>query len=333
MKECASIVMLYNEASYAETCSIFMGKRPLPPLSVLQTFCAIAQTGGFGRAAEQIGQTQTAVSHQLAQLEGWIGGRLFDRGRNGARLTPLGARLHSAIAGTISDLEAALYQARANVSIRSVTVSMSPEFSSQWLAARLPDFCRRHPEIEVKVAVGYQRPDFQPGGVDLAIWLGRADAGLTHEELLTDEEFVVSSPALSRQLPPREAIRAAPLLRYAGMRHTILDWQRWYEQIVGSNDAAADAVFDIARAVEEAPLSESFTDMLDACRQGRGFALVRSSLVARDLAEKTLVRCFVEVQPAAVGYNLLYPPNALQNPAAALFRNWLLSQIRSTARA
>ena len=306
-----------------------MGKRPLPPLSILQTFCAIAETGGFGRAAERIGQTQTAISHQLAQLEGWIGGRLFDRGRNGARLTRLGARLHPAISSMIAELETALYQARASISVRSVAVSVSPEFSSQWLAARLPDFCQRYPEIEVKLAVGYQRPDFQPGGTDLAVWLGRADAGLTHEELLTDEEFVVSSPELSKRLPPRWAIRAAPLLRYSGMRHTILDWQRWHEQITGGLDDEANQHFDIARAVEEAPLFDSFAEMLEACRQGRGFALVRSSLVARDLADNKLVRCFVEVQPAAVSYSLIYPPNALVNPAAALFRNWLLSQVRS----
>lgn len=305
-----------------------MGKRPLPSLSVLQAFCAIAETGGFGRAADRIGQTQTAVSHQLAQLEGWIGGRLFDRGRNGARLTPLGARLHPAIAGTISELETALYQARASIAVRSIAVSVSPEFSSQWLASRLPDFCQRHPDIELKMAVGYQRPDFQPGGTEVAIWLGRADAGLIQEELLTDEEFVVSSPELSERLPPRNAIRAAPLLRYAGMRHTILDWQRWYEQTTdGSGEG--DTHFDIAQAVESSQLFESFADMLEACRNGRGFALVRSSLVARDIAERKLVRCFVEVQPAAVSYNLVYPPAALQNPSAALFRNWLLSQARS----
>ncbi|WFU07674.1 LysR family transcriptional regulator [Rhizobium sp. CB3090] len=34
-----------------------MGKRPLPPLAVLQTFCAIVETGGFGRAAERMGLT------------------------------------------------------------------------------------------------------------------------------------------------------------------------------------------------------------------------------------------------------------------------------------
>ncbi|MEZ2219786.1 LysR substrate-binding domain-containing protein [Rhizobium sp. RCC_161_2] len=302
-----------------------MGKRPLPPLTVLQAFCAVAETGGFGRAAERMGLTQTAISHQLSQLEGWIGGRLFDRGRSGASLTPLGARLHPSIAETVSHLEKALYQARASVSVRTLGLSVTPEFSSQWLASRLPDFCQRYPDIELKMAVGYQRPDFGAGGVDLAIWLGRAEVGLVLEELLTDEEFVVSSSGLSERLPPRNAIRAAPLLRYAGMRHTVLDWQRWYEQVTDP-DHGDVASFDIGQAVEAGPLFETFEDMLRACRDGLGFALVRSSLVAEDIADGRLVRCFVEVQPAAVSYNLVYPPNALQNPSAALFRNWLISQ-------
>lgn len=304
-----------------------MGKRPLPPLTVLQAFCTVAETGGFGRAAERMGLTQTAISHQLSQLEGWIGGRLFDRGRSGARLTPLGARLHPSIAETVSQLEKALYQARASVSVRSLGLSVTPEFSSQWLSSRLPDFCQRYPDIELKMAVGYQKPDFGPSGVDLAIWLGRAEAGFVLEELLTDEEFVVSSPGLSKRLPSRNAIRAAPLLRYAGMRHTVLDWQRWYEQVTGRDDDGDVSSFDIGQAVEAGPLFETFSDMLKACRDGLGFALVRSSLVAEDIADGKLVRCFIEVQPSAVSYNLVYPLNALQNPSTALFRNWLISQV------
>ncbi|MDE1996472.1 MAG: LysR family transcriptional regulator [Rhizobiaceae bacterium] len=304
-----------------------MMARPLPQLAVLQAFCAIADTGGFRRAAERMGLTQTAISHQISQLEGWIGGKLFERGRSGARLTPLGERLHPAIAQTLSHLEAALHQVRASVSVRSLRVAVTPEFSSQWLALRLPAFCQRYPDIEINMTVGYQRPALGDDGVDLAIWLGRAETGLVVEELLADEEYVVSSPDLSARLPRRNAIRAAPLLQYAGMRHTALDWQRWYEQITENDKGEGLADFDIGEAVRDGALFGSFADMLEACRRGEGFALVRSSLVANDIAAGRLVRCFVEVQPAAVSYNLLYLPNALQNPSASLFRNWLMSEI------
>jgi LysR family glycine cleavage system transcriptional activator len=305
-----------------------MSNRPLPPLATLQAFCAIAETGGFGRAAERLGSTQTAISHQIAQLESWMGGRLFERGRRGAALSPLGRRLHPEIAAALASLETALHEARAGTLNPSLTLSATPEFSSQWLSPRLEAFCRRHPHIEIRLAVGYQRPDFD-AGTDLAIWLGHGGPDLVSEPLMLDEEFVVCAPALSRRLPPRGAIRAAPLLHYRGMRHTVLDWQRWYEQIGAVPDQEPDplAGFDIVAAVADGPLYSSLEEMLEACRRGEGFALVRSSLVAADIAGETLVRCFVEAQPAALNYALLYPKGALENPVVALFRKWLLSEV------
>ncbi|TCU22423.1 LysR family glycine cleavage system transcriptional activator [Rhizobium azibense] len=303
-----------------------MMDRPLPPLSTLQAFCAIAETGGFGRAAERLGLTQTAVSHQIAQLEGWMGGRLFERGRHGARLSALGLRLHPEIASALASLESALHQARQASASPSLTIATTPEFSSQWLAPRVEAFCRRYPKIEVRTAVGYQRPDFS--SVDLAIWLGHGGVDLVTEPLLLDEEFVVCAPTLSCTLPSRGAIRAAPLLLYRGMRHTVLDWQRWYEQVAVRDDPNVEplAGFDIATAVEEAPVFGSFEEMLQACSRGQGFALVRSSLVAEHISAGKLVRCFVERQPAALNYAMLYPPGALKKSSLALFRKWLVSE-------
>lgn len=305
-----------------------MSERLLPPLATLQAFCAIAETGGFGRAAERLGLTQTAISHQIAQLEGWMGGRLFERGRRGAQLSPLGSRLYPAISEALAGLETALHAARASNLNPSLTISVPPEFSSQWLAPRLEEFCRRYPDIEVKLAVGYQRPDFT-AGTDIAIWLGQGGADLVAEPLTLDEEFVVCAPSLvAAGLPNRGAIRAAPLLQYRGMRHTVFDWQRWYEQTTVDADGTPGlAGFDIVQAVADGPQHDTFEEMLDACRAGKGFALVRSSLVQLDLEQRRLVSCFVEIQPATLNYVLLYPRGALENPSVALFRRWLLAKI------
>lgn len=53
---------------------------------------AVAAEGTFGRAAERLGYTQSAVSQQIGALEKAIGGTVFDRpgGPRPVRLTPLG---------------------------------------------------------------------------------------------------------------------------------------------------------------------------------------------------------------------------------------------------
>ena len=58
----------------------------------LVTLDAVAAEGTFGRAAEQLGYTQSAVSQQIAVLEKAVGGAVFDRpgGPKAVRLTPLG---------------------------------------------------------------------------------------------------------------------------------------------------------------------------------------------------------------------------------------------------
>jgi DNA-binding transcriptional LysR family regulator len=53
---------------------------------------AVARTGTFGRAAVELGYTQSSLSQQIAALERAVGGRLFDRlpGARPPQLTPLG---------------------------------------------------------------------------------------------------------------------------------------------------------------------------------------------------------------------------------------------------
>src|SRR5919202_2239802 len=70
---------------------------------------AVAETGSFGRAAERLGYTQSAISQQIAMLERIVGDRLVDRpgGPRAVSLTEAGelllrhaeaivARLHAA---------------------------------------------------------------------------------------------------------------------------------------------------------------------------------------------------------------------------------------------
>jgi LysR family glycine cleavage system transcriptional activator len=305
-----------------------MDSRPLPSLAALRAFCAVADSGGFGRAADRLGSTQTAVSHQIAQLEGWIGSSLFDRGRTGAVLTPRGARLHPVVSETLLRLEEALRAARADSGRQTIALAVTPEFSSQWLAPRLAGFLQQFPDIELMQTVGYRLPDFADGRTDLAIRLGDGGPGLVSEALTADDEFAVCTPDLAAILPPRRGLLAAPCLTYDGVRHTVLDWRRWLEQVVAEPFVLDASYEELIAAARSFP---TFADMLAACRRGEGFALVRTSLVAADLANRTLVRAFNEVQSSPFNYNLVYPKAALANPAVARFRDWIVDQALSAS--
>jgi len=56
----------------------------------LRVICAIAETGSLTRAAAALHQTQPGLSAQLRRIEDMLGGRLFERGREGVVPTSLG---------------------------------------------------------------------------------------------------------------------------------------------------------------------------------------------------------------------------------------------------
>ncbi len=63
-------------------------------ISLLRTFLEVAKTRHFGRAADSLFVTQSAVSARIKLLEEMLGVELFSRKRNDIQLTPAGIKLH-----------------------------------------------------------------------------------------------------------------------------------------------------------------------------------------------------------------------------------------------
>ncbi len=62
-------------------------------ISLLKTFLEVARTRHFGKAADALFVTQSAVSARIKLLESYLGVALFSRRRNDIQLTPAGLRL------------------------------------------------------------------------------------------------------------------------------------------------------------------------------------------------------------------------------------------------
>ena len=74
----------------------------LPSLRNLQAFIAVANALSIHQAAEQLNVTPSAVSHQIASLESWLGKKLFIRSGKGVQLTPTGEQYLREVSAAMS---------------------------------------------------------------------------------------------------------------------------------------------------------------------------------------------------------------------------------------
>jgi DNA-binding transcriptional LysR family regulator len=63
-------------------------------LKALRYFVKVCEVGGFARAAEALGTSQSNISVRIARLEKELGGSVFERHYRGVELTARGKTLY-----------------------------------------------------------------------------------------------------------------------------------------------------------------------------------------------------------------------------------------------
>ena len=133
----------------------------------------IVEKSSLTLAAEELGLTQSGVSHILSALEAEFGLPLLRRSRVGARLTPEGERLMPAIRAILRG-EEQLQQTAAELrglAAGTVRLATFTSVAVHWLPGMLREFQALYPRVEFKLFNG----DYH----DVDRWLsdGSADVG------------------------------------------------------------------------------------------------------------------------------------------------------------
>jgi DNA-binding transcriptional LysR family regulator len=166
----------------------------------LRSFVAVADTGSFTRAAEQLFLTQSSLSSTIHQLEEDVGVKLFDRTTRSVILTPAAHHLHQQAKTLLQQFDTMVSDLR-SVALQKhghLRIAGAPSVVSWLIIPSLPRFEAEYPHVTLSVreagSAEIERR-VRDGEVDFGITSRLADyADLNYLPLLRDRYGIVCSP-------------------------------------------------------------------------------------------------------------------------------------------
>lgn len=204
-------------------------------LKHLRTLQALRQNGSLANAATQLYLTQSALSHQLNEIEQRLGYRLYLRKSQPIRFTPQGDILLALADRVLPQIQQALQSCSAPLT-NTLRLAIECHSCIQWLTPALNTFRQIYPDVQMDFKAGVTfdpQPELQQGELDLVMTsdiLPRS--GLHYSALFDFEVRLVLAPehplALQQQIAP-ESLADETLLIYPVQRQRLDVWKHFLQ--------------------------------------------------------------------------------------------------------
>lgn len=164
----------------------------------LELFIDVAETGSFANAARKHDRDPSQVSRTIAAMETQLRFQLFKRSTRKLSLTEAGERYLNRVRHVIDELDFAVEEARQLVQIPSgkLRITASTSFGQICLLPLLPEFYKRHPEIELDLQLTDKNLDLITEDIDLACRLAPGfQSDLIGVKLFDTQYSICASPS------------------------------------------------------------------------------------------------------------------------------------------
>lgn len=130
-------------------------------IELVRTFHAVARSGKFKAAAEQLHKSPAAISVHIQRLEAVAGGRLLDRDNQSVGLTALGRRLLTSTTDLLSTHDRVLAELHGPRLVGRIRLGVPDEYAAHVIRDILPIFAAAWPNVvlEVKTAPSHSLRD------------------------------------------------------------------------------------------------------------------------------------------------------------------------------
>ena len=171
-------------------------------LKQLRVVAAVAKTGKILTASEILGVTPPAVTIQLRQLEESLGLALFERSREGMKLTGAGRHLMESVLRIEAELASCADGFDAMRGLKGGSASIGVVSTAKYFApAALGAFKRKHPDVELRLFVANREETIRALAaleLDVAI-IGRPPENLDlNATALGDHPHIIVAPPAHR---------------------------------------------------------------------------------------------------------------------------------------
>jgi DNA-binding transcriptional LysR family regulator len=291
--------------------------RKIPNFVLLRAFEAAARLQSFTLAAKELHLTQSAISHQIRELEDYFGKPLFLRKNRKVEPTAEGRRLLDSLSRVFDVIEAACSEVTLAPSSQILALHCSPSFAAKWLSPRLPEFIKSYPDITIRLTSGADPIDLlRNQEIDMAISYQSRQEGPGIISVSLGEEKIVPmcSPTLiDANLTAQELMSKLTLIESSLNNHT---WEKWFEAHRLKNPSSRKMAFD------RAALS------ISAAVDGIGAVLESVRLAERELSRGELVELGQGVFKPTIDrtHFLTYRSNTKNTQKIKLFKEWICNK-------
>ncbi|MDX1457297.1 MAG: LysR substrate-binding domain-containing protein [Marinobacter sp.] len=303
----------------------------LPPLKALPVFEAVARLNSFSLAADELAVSQSAVSHQIKQLEAYLGEQLFLRAGRSLTLTEDGKQYLEAVGSALLQIERASEQVLGREESR-LRLACFSSFAVRWLVPRLPDLQRAHPQLELALEMTIQNPELSDRVADCFITIRTDSPAFSYDLLYKERLFPVCSAqywqtltrelgldrqavAEGTQLTPEQLARFPLLSTLTIFNRQGGDWQAWYE-------AAGLPLPGEARI-------QHFSHMLlalEAARYHQGIVLTNDYMLSNLDDAEDFVRLPCHYLVTGDQFHFAWKTSRRRESSIQILRQWLVNQ-------
>ena len=270
----------------------------------MRVFVRAATDGSLSSAARHLGMSPAMATKHTNALEARLGVKLFHRTTRRLSLTEAGNNYLEAcqrILPEIDEAEAAAASQRVKAT-GLLRMNLPLSFGNRFIAPLIPEFSRRHPEVNIELGLSDAELDLLAGNWDLAVRIGHlADSPLQARHLGDSAMRVCAAPAyLDQRGVPR---RVAELTQHNCLSYTLSARQGRQQWAFGADGEH--------RVPVQGNLTANNGDaLLAAAVRGQGIVYQPHFIVGEAVARGELVVLALDKPPMQLGgIHVLYPPD------------------------